>query len=124
VAIEQEIKCGDSIVGNTAEGTRFDFNSGCGGASPINVKSVAYEFLGTGNTVTFDTCQNTNFDTKISAYSATDCGNLICEDGSDDDCGEQTSVEFETKVGVSYFIVVHGFGSVKGSFTLKVSCSS
>lgn len=39
----------------------------------------------------------------------------------DRDCGEQSIVSFDTKVGIEYYIRVHGFGGATGDFELVLS---
>ncbi|MHC4429813.1 MAG: proprotein convertase P-domain-containing protein, partial [Planctomycetota bacterium] len=48
-------------------------------------------------------------------------GGLICVDGNDDFCGLQSGVEWCAKAGAKYLILVHGFSSGIGTFTLTVS---
>jgi hypothetical protein len=40
--------------------------------------------------------------------------------GNDDACGLQSSVSFAGVAGTTYYILVHGFGSATGAFTLTV----
>jgi hypothetical protein len=42
-------------------------------------------------------------------------------DGNDDFCGLQSGVEWCAKAGAKYLILVHGFSSGIGTFTLTVS---
>jgi hypothetical protein len=41
-------------------------------------------------------------------------------DGNDQFCGDQSSVSFFSEVSVSYYVLVHGFGSREGKFNLTI----
>jgi len=48
-------------------------------------------------------------------------GGLICVDGNDDFCGLQSGVEWCAKAGAEYLILVHGYSTGVGNFTLTVT---
>jgi hypothetical protein len=93
-------------------------------------------FCGTSNTapgvwyrvthdgmVTASTCNQANYDTKISVYDG-GCDGLDCVTGLDDTAG---CSGFTTEVnwaadGTEDLILVHGFGSATGDFDLTVTC--
>ncbi|MFQ5495373.1 MAG: hypothetical protein ACE5EX_08330, partial [Phycisphaerae bacterium] len=80
---------------------------------------------GNGRTLFATTCNEffTHPDTQISVYCG-DCGNLTCVAGNDDDCVTPSNllstVTWCSEVGTEYLILVHGFLSSAGDFTLIV----
>ena len=72
--------------------------------------------------MTVQTCGST-YDTRLSLFSgglAGDCGALGCTIQNDDFCGLQSSVTWVSQVDVIYYILVHGWGSSSGTYTLSV----
>lgn len=67
--------------------------------------------------VTLTTC-GSSFDTVLSV--STICGGpaLAC---NDDSCGAGSSVTFDAQAGVTYYVVVDGYGGSAGSYVLNVS---
>lgn len=117
------IACGDVVQGTTT-GAGFDGAPFCGTANTAG--GVWYSIVGTGDLVVLSTCNpGTGYDTKISVYSGT-CGALVCETGNDDDLGGSplfcSTAEFLSTPGVTYNILVHGFGTATGDFELSVEC--
>ncbi|MFT5862894.1 MAG: hypothetical protein ACI828_001546 [Flavobacteriales bacterium] len=97
--------CGTS---NTAPGTWYVFNDG--GLDVFNVNASL--------------CVGSGYDTKISVYSGT-CAAPVCVGGSDDSCGAQSQLDFTTDgLGTDYFILVHGFSSSTGAYTLTVTADA
>lgn len=116
------ILCGESLAGTTT-GATIDGASDCGGAT-VSAPGVWYSFIGDGNIATVSTCNTAAYDTKIGIY-ADGCGTLTCITGNDDGtgCSGFTSeATFPTTAGTEYLILVHGFSSETGDFTLTVSC--
>ncbi|PSR12332.1 MAG: hypothetical protein DA408_16270, partial [Bacteroidetes bacterium] len=60
------------------------------------------------------------YDTKLSVYTGACAGPLTCVAGNDDFCGLQSQVTISVTAGTTYRILVHGFGSATGTFTLTV----
>jgi hypothetical protein len=60
------------------------------------------------------------FDTKLFVYDGI-CGALNCIDGNDDFCGASSEVTFASTAGVTYYILVAGYGSDFGDFTLTLT---
>ncbi|HEX5638047.1 MAG TPA: hypothetical protein VFY78_13220, partial [Gammaproteobacteria bacterium] len=112
------INCGQAINGTTA-GAAIDAAPFCGTA--ITSPGVWYTFIGSGGSETVSTCTAASYDTKISVYSGT-CAALVCIDGNDDFCGLRSEVTFATTAGTRYYVLVHGFGSATGTFTLTRNC--
>jgi len=115
------VSCGSSTAGTTI-GAFFDAVGTCGTTN--TAPGVWYKFVGTGDFVTASTCNAATFDTKISVFSGS-CTALNCIGGVDDSpgcAGFTTQFSWSTVPGVDYFILVHGFGSATGNFTLSISC--
>jgi hypothetical protein len=71
--------------------------------------------------VTVSAC-GSEFDTELFVYQATSCSNWTVNVACNDDyCGEQSQVEFPAFANVFYAIVLKGYGSASGNFTLDVS---
>src|SRR5690606_22377762 len=77
--------------------------------------------------VTFSTCGNSTFDTRISVFTGADCGSLGCVAMNDDSPGcasGSSQVTFNAIAGNTYWVAVHGAGGQAGSYQLAVSCSA
>jgi len=123
--------CTDAITvthGNTYAGTTinstFDNVGFCGTA--LTAGGVWYVFTdisGGPGMLNLSTCNDANYDTKISVY-ANNCSNLICVGGSDDAAGcagFTTDLTVNTSANSTYYILVHGFGTATGNFNLTVT---
>ncbi len=99
----------------------FDDVGFCGTSN--TAPGVWYSVIGNGNTMTASTCDQAEYDTKISVFCSS-CDDLLCVDGNDDGpgCGGFTSeLSWCAQDGAEYLILVHGFGSATGSFTMTIS---
>jgi WD40 repeat protein len=115
----EAIACGSVVEGSTANATADEVpfcgtSNGTGGG-------VWYSFTGTGDQVTASLC-GSGYDTKIRVFTGA-CDALECVTGNDDFCGLQSQVDFLSEVGVEYSILVHGFGTASGDFSLALTCS-
>ncbi|MBW1774006.1 MAG: IPTL-CTERM sorting domain-containing protein, partial [Deltaproteobacteria bacterium] len=93
----------------------------CG--TPVTAPGVWYTVIGTGNTITVSTCNDADYDTKLSVY-CTDCDTeFTCVTGEDDTsgCGLTTEISFCSQAGQEYHILVHGFSDATGDFDLTVT---
>ena len=85
---------------------------------------VWYYVVGTGNVAQVSLCNGASFDTRLSVYQGTCAGNdysgLSCVRGNDDFCSQQSLVTWQSEVGVTYHILVHGYLLASGDFTLEV----
>jgi hypothetical protein len=93
----------------------------CG--TSITAPGVWYTVIGTGNTMTASTCNDADYDTKISIY-CDECDNLTCVDGLDDTggcAGFTTQLSWCSEEGKLYRILVHGFGGATGNFNLTIT---
>lgn len=112
------ITCGQSVSGNTS-GFDDDNAPFCGTGNGTG-GGVWFRFTGNGQSVTASLCSS-NFDTSIRVYSGS-CNSLNCVAGNNDACGTRSQVTWMSQAGVTYRILVHGFGSATGSFTLTMNC--
>jgi hypothetical protein len=112
------VACGAVVTGNTTAATA-DVAPFCG-TTDGTAGGVWYRFTGTGGTINASLCGST-FDTKIRVYTGT-CGALACTVGNDDFCGLQSQVSWPSTLGVTYYILVHGFGAAAGNYTLSITC--
>jgi len=122
----EPISCGEDVEGTTL-GASFDDVGTCGTTN--SAPGVWYEFTPDIDAIaTFSTCNQADFDTKISVFSADGCDNtLVCVDGLDDTfpvcTGNTTELSgVDVFAGQTYFVLVHGFSSAQGNFTLSVTC--
>lgn len=118
------IACGETITGTTANAT-FDASAPACGGVEITAPGVWYEFTDNSGLITDYTislCNGTDYDSKLTVYSGT-CGALICETANDDACGLQSEVSFQSDGNTTYYILVHGYLSATGNFTLNVDCT-
>jgi hypothetical protein len=116
------IICNETLSGTTV-GATFDDVSTCGTSNTS--PGVWYYFAGTGDFISLSTCDQADFDTKISVFTG-DCDNLVCIGGNDDGtgCTGNTSYyEFPSEAGTDYYILVHGFSLQVGIFDLTLNCT-
>ncbi|MDZ4796512.1 MAG: hypothetical protein SGI83_19765, partial [Bacteroidota bacterium] len=114
------INCGQTINGSTT-GAIIDPVASCG-TSLNTAPGIWYSFQGDGSPVTLSTCGGvSNYDTKLGVFTGT-CGALVCVAGNDDFCAFQSQVSFPTNFGAIYYILVTGFSSGTGNFSLTRTC--
>ncbi len=106
-------------------------NTGAGPAGPITISApgVWYTYTeaipGLVSDITLSTCNDADFDTKISVYSG-DCGTLTCVAANDDGdgcSGFSSELTFQSDGVSTYYILVHGFLTQTGDFNLTLSCA-
>lgn len=114
------IDCGDVVFGSTV-GYSADSAPTCVTTDGTG-GGLWYSFIGNGNTITASLC-GSSYDTRLRVFSGS-CSSLVCQAGNDDDCGLQSEVSWASIAGVSYYILVHGFSSSEGSFTLSLNCGT
>ena len=118
------VGCGSVYFGSTDGGNDFRFLGDCG-TTNTSEEGVLHHFVGNGETIRFSTCNQADFDTKISVWSSDDCVSFNCENGDDDSpgcAGFTTETLVQTEFGRDYYILVHGFGLQSGNYTLSVDC--
>jgi hypothetical protein len=115
-----EIGFGSEVNGSTTMATVDSTIARCDDATAATSKGVWYFTTGNGSRYLASTCNGTNFDTQISVFSGGCDGGLECVAGNDQSCGDQSEVEWDTTAGTVYYILVHGWSSFYGDFTLKL----
>tara|TARA_R110000850_G_scaffold277086_1_gene422459 strand:- start:207688 stop:210510 length:2823 start_codon:yes stop_codon:yes gene_type:complete len=111
------LECGDVETGTTSGAT----NSG-GNGSP----DVFYSYTGTGDAelVTISLCDGgTTYDSLLRVFES--CGNLTLGSEvalNDDFCGLQSQLTFESDGVSTYIIMVEGFGTGSGDYSLAITC--
>ncbi len=113
------INCGQTIAGTTAAATS-DAVGTCT-TSLGTAPGVWYSFVGTGTNNTLSLC-GSSYDTKIGVFSGT-CAALVCVAGNDDFCGLQSQVTVPTTAGTTYYVLVTGFSTASGAYTLNRTCA-
>ena len=113
------INCGQTIAGSTASAT-IDAGAGTCVTALNTAPGVWYTFAGDGSTTTLSLC-GSGYDTKIGVFSGS-CAGLTCVTGNDDFCGLQSQVTFTANIGTTYYVLVTGFGTNSGAFTLARTC--
>ena len=132
------VACGDVVMGSTSFATLDTGAANCDDTfdpTPFNptvdvtAPGVWYTYTesipGFIQDITVDLCDSADFDTKISVYSG-DCGTLTCVAANDDNdacSGFTSTVEFQSDGISTYYILVHGFGTQTGDFTLSFDCA-
>lgn len=116
------IFCGESVFGSTSSAT-LDAVGDCG--TPTSAPGVWYSFVATSTIANLSTCNQANYDTKISVFTGS-CDAPVCVGGQDDDLsnctGFTTNLNVHTIPGETYFVLVHGFANATGDFTLTMTC--
>ncbi|MCC6576059.1 MAG: T9SS type A sorting domain-containing protein, partial [Flavobacteriales bacterium] len=114
------INCNSITNGSTQYATADAGTPFCG-TSLTSAPGVWYTVTGSGGAMTAALCGSA-YDTKIGVFTGT-CGSLVCQGGNDDDCGLQSSVSWTSVQGTTYYILVTGYGSSSGAYTLEVVCA-
>ncbi len=107
------VACGDSLVGETITAS----DSG-GNAAP----DVFYKYTGSGSAeiITVSLCAATDFDTVLRVFDDCDLANELAV--NDDSCGVQSELSFLSDGTSTYYIMVEGFGSNSGNFSIDITC--
>lgn len=116
-------------VGSTTKGTTVTAvhnadETGIYCGTTINSPGVWYRLSRGNGVVTVDTCSFANYDSKISVFEGTLCGQLRCIDGDDDGCcgfSAPSTVSWNARSGLTYYVLVHGWEDDVGLFDLSVS---
>ena len=115
------LTCGVTVTGNTGSPFTADTAPVCGVGNGTG-GGVWYRITGTGQNITASLCASA-FDTRIRVYTG-GCSALTCVAGNDDFCGTRSQVTWNSITGTNYFILVHGFGSATGQFSLNITCAA
>jgi len=118
------ITCGSLLAGTTVGSTLSGTGEGGSCGTTQTTGGVWYKVVGTGDVMTASLCA-TAWDSKISVFQGT-CASPTCVGGIDDNgpscAGTSASYSWTSTPGVTYFILIHGFGTTS-SFTLQFLCS-
>jgi subtilisin-like proprotein convertase family protein len=109
------LSLGVAESGNTCAAT-IDSDQVVCSSQTISAGGVWYRITGDGNTATVALC-GSSYDTRLSAYCGSPTG-LTCVTGNDDTCGLSSSVTFCTQAGADYYLLVHGFTTSTGAFSI------
>lgn len=106
------LNCGDIVTGTTV-----GMNNSGGNSAP----DVFYSYTGSGvqEQVTVSLCGSA-YDTYLRVYSDCTLSNQIAF--NDDFCGLQSQLSFISDGTSTYFIMVEGFSSNAGNYTLEITC--
>jgi hypothetical protein len=105
------------VQGTTVSATN-DHTSLC--SNTQTAPGVWYTVVGTGHTMTASLCNTTpSWDTKISVACGS-CGEFTCVAYIDDYCGVLSQVSWCSIAGTTYYVLVHGYSTDTGRFTLDI----
>ncbi|MCH2583142.1 MAG: hypothetical protein MK138_00085, partial [Planctomycetes bacterium] len=119
-----EIDGNDIIEGSTLGGPPAtednDFNCG-----PWDSPGAWYTLLGNGGETIVTTCSGnlSSYDTSMSVFAG-ECDDLRCIGANDDNCASfrtDSTVSWVSEVDEIYYILVHGWATEQGNFTLTSS---
>ncbi len=114
------VACGSTTTGSTT-GATADAVGTCT-TSLGTAPGVWYTVTGNGGMITVSLCGSA-YDTKVGVFSGS-CGALVCVAGNDDFCSLQSQVTFSSAAGTTYYVLVTGFSTASGSFTMNVTCAA
>ncbi|CAJ1957110.1 unnamed protein product [Cylindrotheca closterium] len=97
---------GTNIQGTTVNAREDDVSS-CDNTSNNGLPGVWYYVLGNGGEMMAHTCSNTSIDSKISIYGGP-CSNAQCLEVSDNFCGRQSAVSWDSEFQKPYYVLVQG----------------
>jgi len=115
--------CGGTIMGNTDFATDDAGLTSC--TTTITAPGLWYKLTNVGTGDYKVSLCGSAFDTKLHVFSG-DCAALTCVAGNDDNfaacgSGNNSELDFSATAGTDYFVLVSGFGSNTGEFTLTTS---
>lgn len=108
-----------TTTGNTASACLTPETTTC---QAYSSNGMWYSVVGDGQQYTASLC-GSSYDTWVSVYSGT-CGAMTCIVQNDDFCGLQSQVSWCTTVGTTYYILVNGFSTASGTWTMALSKSN
>lgn len=107
------VACGDTVTGETLNDTDS-------GGNAANDEFYSFTGTGTPQLVTVSLCSGTDFDTVVRIFENCTLANEIAV--NDDSCGLQSELTFLSDGTSTYYIMIEGFGSNAGNFTMAVTC--
>jgi hypothetical protein len=94
-----------------------------GGNTQITSPSVWYRVVSPTSQTIYADLLTSSYDTKLSVYTGS-CGALTCVTMNDDvNSSFKSKVAWAAVAGQEYFVMVHGFNTGTGTFTLNVTAS-
>lgn len=113
------LTCGVTVTGSTATATA-DAVPTC--VTTLNTApGVWYKLDNVTGNVTLSLC-GSSYDTKMGVFTGT-CASPVCVTGNDDFCSLQSQVTFTATLGTTYYVLVTGFSTNSGAFTLVPTCT-
>lgn len=113
------LTCGVTVTGNTS-GAGVDAVPTCSGYS-FTGPGLWYKLSNASGAVTLSLC-GSGYDTKMGVFSGS-CAALTCVIANDDFCSLQSQVSFTATLGTDYYVLVSGFSTSSGAFTLVPTCT-
>ena len=123
------VNVSDIVTGNTTFATSDESIAPDCGSNNTGL-GVWYRLVGTGETITLNTCSPNSFsDTSLSLFTGSCSEGLICVAGNEDagilgECGGsgfQARLGFNSEAGVEYLVLVDGFSGSIGEFELTIT---
>jgi hypothetical protein len=120
------LTCNSTVTGTTLGATNDGITDQCG-ASDVSSQAqtspgVWFTLAGADQLVTISLC-GSSYDSRISIMEGS-CGSFTCVTGNDDYCNTQSQVSFSAYSGHTYYVLVHGYGTNSGAFSLATTCAS
>ncbi|HMQ77673.1 MAG TPA: T9SS type A sorting domain-containing protein [Flavobacteriales bacterium] len=123
------VNCNSITNGNTQFAT-LDAVGTC--TTALNTApGVWYTVTGTGGEIKIALCGSA-YDTKLGVFTGS-CGTLTCLEGNDDDNGTNgldvcannlhSSLSFPSTFGTTYYVLVTGYLTNAGAFSMEVTCA-
>jgi hypothetical protein len=114
------LNSGSTVVSGNTTGNPLASVPSCG-TSLSTAPAVWYALQNFTGPVTISTCGTASWDTKLGVFSGVSCAGLTCVTGNDDACGLQSQVFFIADPSLTYFVLVTGFASANGPYTLTIT---
>ncbi|MEO8067510.1 MAG: T9SS type A sorting domain-containing protein [Flavobacteriales bacterium] len=112
----------NSVVSGSTLGTTPDAVPTCGGTTLNTAGGVWYTVVGTGGNITASLC-GSSYDSGIGVFTTPNCTAFTCVAGNNNFCALNGQVTFLSTLGQTYYILVTGFGTATGAYTLEVVCN-
>ena len=113
------LTCGVTVNGSTV-GATADAVPTCV-TTLSSAPGVWYKLDNVTGAVTLSLC-GSSYDTKMGVFTGS-CAAPVCVTGNDDFCGLQSQVSFTATLGTTYYVLVTGFSTGSGAFTLVPTCT-